>query len=75
MTFNEYIKTARITDNPSGDFIYDARRDSGFPEIRCPEDLTRYMREIGADEDVRVAARESWNRYYQCEYKRKHRSS
>ena len=42
--FREFISTRRVTDNPRGDFIADARRDPRFPDVQRWSELEGYLR-------------------------------
>ena len=43
MIFNDWIKTAEITDDPTGDLIGDCRDDKTLPAIRFLGDLQAHM--------------------------------
>ena len=69
--FRTWIMTrARVTDNPAGDFIHDARHDPQFPEVRTREQLIGYLRLRGACEDPIQAADPVWRRWR--DYRRRH---
>ena len=59
----EYVNFAPITDDPEGDFIGDARRDRGFPDVRSWSELKGYLRTRGACREAIVAARAIWRQY------------
>lgn len=69
MTFYEYISMARvITDDPSGDFCWDAVEDRDFPvDVSTFEALESYLRTsvlpCGLDPDALEAARTVWREY------------
>jgi hypothetical protein len=48
MTFHEYIKIARITDTPQGDFVSDAKRDDELEDIKTWPELRRHLVNRGA---------------------------
>jgi hypothetical protein len=71
ISFRTWIMTrARITDTPAGDFIHDARRDPGFPEIRTRKQLIGYLRLRGACEESIQAAEPVWARWR--DFRRRH---
>jgi hypothetical protein len=64
MTFNEYIQHARVTDNPAGDFIADARRDPRLPpNITSKKQLQAHLVCCGACYDALATIPEVWQRY------------
>jgi hypothetical protein len=63
MTFSEWLKTARITDTPQGDFIDDARSDSHFPNVQTWDQLDNYLLSRGACREAKEAAKLVWRRY------------
>ena len=64
ISFRTWIMTrARVTDNPAGDFIHDARRDPGFPEITRRRQLIGYLRLRGACEESIQAVDAVWARW------------
>jgi hypothetical protein len=57
--FREFLRTRRVTDNPRGDFIADARRDPRLPDVQRWSELETYLRLQGdaCPEAVRQAKR------------------
>lgn len=63
MTFNDWVKTARVTPTPAGDFIFDARHDKRMPEITTLEELMKYMSSLCVGEGAHRAAKNAWRAY------------
>lgn len=64
MTFKQWIKTRRTTDNPRGDFIADAKVDRKMPEnFEAWEDLERYLHRIGAWSEAIKSGHMVWREY------------
>lgn len=58
MTFSDYIlKHARVSDDPIGDFILDARSDKTFPsDVATADQLHTYLRTKNACQEAVSAA-------------------
>ena len=58
-TFRDFIRTRRVTDNPRGDFIADARADPRLPDAKRWSELETYLRVQGdaCSEAIRQAKR------------------
>jgi hypothetical protein len=64
--FKTWLKRAKVTDDPAGDFIADARRDTGFPDTSSRAALASYVRgQSGDDPAVMAAFATAWRRYAQ----------
>jgi hypothetical protein len=64
MTFKEYIKTRRVTYNPRGEFIKDARADLDMPDnFACWRELEGYLQRRDACEGAIKAAKIVWRQY------------
>lgn len=63
MTFKEYLAKCRVTDNPRGDFIKDARRDDRMPDIKSRGELLKYLSGRGAILEARQEAGRLWLEY------------
>lgn len=63
LRFRAYIKRARLTDTPEGDFIRDARADSFLPPAKSWRELRRYLAWAGAGRTVLHAAARVWRQY------------
>jgi len=60
----DWLKVAKVTDDPAGDFVKDARSDSQFPEkVTSLERLRGYLRWRGACSEAIEAALPAWRRY------------
>lgn len=68
--FREWLAAARITDDPAGDFITDARADSDPPEPKSLDELVCYLWERGACQGALDSAPEVWRRF--CNWLRRH---
>lgn len=61
VSFVGYLKTARITDDPRGDFLRDARKDPTLPEfIGSFAELLTWVMAKTESEAVLEAAAEVW---------------
>lgn len=58
--FKAYVRAARVTGNPRGDFIKDARSDAGTPVIRSWDHLEGYLINCGACYEAIEAGRTVW---------------
>jgi hypothetical protein len=67
MSFREYIRIRRHTDNPQGDFVEDARGDPNFPDVKTWDEMEGYLRHRSASHEAIAAARVVW-RQYQLRY-------
>jgi uncharacterized protein YozE (UPF0346 family) len=64
MSFAEWLAVARITDDPEGDFVEDARRDPTFPEDFPDAEAVRwYLRRHGACREALAVVPRVWRRY------------
>lgn len=67
MSFAEWIKDARVTDDPIGDLISDARIDPRLPkEFNSARDLQEYIRWSRPSFDTsraRATVPAAWRRY------------
>jgi uncharacterized protein YozE (UPF0346 family) len=63
-TFNHWLTQARVTDDPVGDFVYDARRNPKFPPlVRSASHLARHLQLVHACEEAIATVPEVWERY------------
>ena len=62
-TFKQFLEMMEPGDNPEGDFVKDARRDSGFPDVAAWDDLKRYLTSKRADPSAIEAAETLWREY------------
>jgi hypothetical protein len=65
-TFAQYIRAARATDDPRGDFIADAKaeiRADRFPRVEGWEDLRAHLRTRRACPGAVRAAAAVWDEY------------
>jgi len=63
VTFRDWLRTARVTRDPAGDFIGDAREDPTFPDARTKAEVLRYLRDCRACDGALAGARVAWRRY------------
>jgi hypothetical protein len=64
VTFRDWVKAARVTDDPAGDFIEDARSDKRMPEdFLSLRRLRLYLSIRNACPEAIAAARDAWRRY------------
>jgi hypothetical protein len=63
ITFLEYVKARRVTDNPAGDFVADARTDRRMPDAKSWDHLHTYLVTRGAIPDAIKAAKVVWRGY------------
>lgn len=63
MSFRDYIGKRQARDNPQGDFVRDARGDTGFPDAESWADLRSYLRGKRAIPEAVDAARLVWQSY------------
>jgi hypothetical protein len=71
MGFNDWLKVARVTDDPAGDLIGDMKGDRTFPAVvrgRAP--LARYLSSQGACAEAKEALSVVWARYRRWRSKR-----
>jgi len=55
MTFKEYIAHRQVRDNQQGDFVLDARADSGLSDVQTWPELRSYLESCDASyEDIEV---------------------
>lgn len=65
--FKAYIRSRRVTDTPNGTFVYDARRDTRFPDgIHDWHTLEQHLWSWNACEEAFQAGRE-WMRRYRAQ--------
>jgi hypothetical protein len=64
MGFSAWLKVARVTDNPEGDFVQDARQDPTFPEDFPDAEAVRwYLYRKGACREALAVVPHLWRRY------------
>ncbi|CAH2404513.1 conserved hypothetical protein [Mesorhizobium escarrei] len=63
MTFNEFITSRRVVDNPYGDFIKQAQGDQCFPAIENWEQIVEYIRDRRLRRGATAAALTVWRHY------------
>jgi hypothetical protein len=63
ISFKEFVRSRRVTDTPVGDFVTDAKRDSGFPDARSRQEMLDYLDMMGAPDAAVSAAKVLWRRY------------
>lgn len=63
MIFNDWLKTAEITDDPTGDLIGDCRDDKTLPAIRFLGDLQAHMYAKRACEEAMAESPRVWKLY------------
>ncbi len=64
--FNDYLRTRPVTDDPEGDFVFDACRDPKFPNVTSWAQLRSYLSLRASPvivDDVLSAARAVWDDY------------
>jgi hypothetical protein len=69
LTFTEYVKSRRVTDNAAGDFVRDAKADGRMPNAQSWDQLHTYLVTQGAILDAIAAAKVVW-RGYQAKLRR-----
>ena len=62
ITFKSYVKRAKASNTPAGDFIADARLDRSFPNPRTWDELKTYLL-LRWGTDPISAAEASWRNY------------
>lgn len=63
-TWRQWLDQARITDDPAGDFLCDARSDKQMPDVMSSRAaLVSYLRGRGACPEALEAVPEVWRRY------------
>lgn len=62
-SFDEFIRERKITDDPIGDFVGDARRDAKMPSVKRWSELRQYLESRHVSDDVVTAARRTWHEY------------
>lgn len=62
-SFDAFIRERKITDDPVGDFVGDARQDAKMPSVKQWSELRRYLENRHVSEDVINAARRAWHEY------------
>ena len=69
LSFVEFVRSRRAGQNPRGDFIRDAREDSGLDnrEFHDLESLLRYLDSCNACPGAIDAAENMWNEYISWE--------
>ena len=66
MSFKDFIRSARVTNTPRGDFIADAKTliNAGvFPAVEGWADLYGYMNRRGSSAEAIKTARKVWREY------------
>jgi hypothetical protein len=63
MTFRKFLKSRKVTDNPRGDFIFDACQDECLDAIQSKEQLVTYLRRKSVCSEAIKEARILWNAY------------
>jgi hypothetical protein len=65
-TFGAWLAAARVTNDPEGDFVADARRDPTFPEtITSMRAMRGYLLRKGACREALAVVPGVWRRYEQ----------
>jgi hypothetical protein len=62
-SFKSFVRSRRETDTAVGDFVADAKRDSGFPDAKSLQEVVEYLDMMGAPDEATRAARVLWRRY------------
>jgi hypothetical protein len=62
-SFDAFIRERKITDDPIGDFVGDARHDAKMPNVKRWSELRQYLESRHVSEDVVNAARRTWHEY------------
>jgi len=63
MSFRAFVQKRRITANPAGDFVEDARFDRTFPDPGTWEELDHYLFTRFACSGAIKAAKQVWREY------------
>jgi len=62
-SFRKYILRQPQTDNARGDFVTDAKADTGIRNIRSRDQLEDYLEGCGACDGAKEVARLVWDDY------------
>jgi uncharacterized protein YozE (UPF0346 family) len=63
-TFRAWLTIARVTNDPEGDFVADARRDPTFPEaVPDIKAMRGYLLRQGACREALATVPRVWRRY------------
>jgi hypothetical protein len=63
-TFRAWLTVARVTNDPEGDFVADARRDPSFPEaVPDIKAMRGYLLRKGACREALAVVPGVWRRY------------
>jgi hypothetical protein len=62
ISFKNYLKRARVSDTPAGDFIADARLDKMLPAARTWDELEVYLLSQWGSDPI-GAAHSAWRNY------------
>jgi hypothetical protein len=66
MSFKDFMRSARVTNSPRGDFIADAKtliNAGAFPAVENWADLYGFMSRRGSSADKIEEARKLWREY------------
>jgi hypothetical protein len=63
LDFQAFIQTARVSNDPRGDFIGDAKSDDELPNATTWDDLESYLRRQRACDEAIAAGREVWEEF------------
>jgi hypothetical protein len=69
MTFTDYIKSARVTQTPRGDFIADTKtliNCGKFPDMKTWSELYHFMSMRNAGGEAINQARRVWRQYHKA---------
>jgi hypothetical protein len=64
ISFRDWVMKQEVHRNACGDFIFDAKADSRFPDIRCWPELRDYLHSRGACHMAVEAGRKVWRAYF-----------
>ncbi|TIM41065.1 MAG: hypothetical protein E5Y55_26190 [Mesorhizobium sp.] len=63
MTFNEFVATRPITDNPFGDFVAEVQRNKDFPPVEKWAEIRDYVFDRRLRRGALAAAQSVWRAY------------